>query len=129
MSEPLIVMSTFRVKEGKLEDFTRYYTKILEIVKANEPQIIAFHGFLNKEATEMTSMQVHPDADSMDFHMRVLRDNWDETVSNYGQMLEILKVEYFGTPPESALTMDMQGEYDVHLKPYYVAGFTCSTAG
>jgi hypothetical protein len=54
MAEPLIVVSKFRVKEGKLEDLAKYYKKVLEIVTANEPQLIAFHGFLNEDGTEMT---------------------------------------------------------------------------
>ena len=129
MSEPLIVISTFRVKEGKFEDLERYYKKISEIVKANEPQLIAFHGFLNKERTEMTSIQVHPDTASLDIHMQVLRDNWDESFGDYGQMLEVIRVEYLGTPPESSLAMDMQGDWSVSLKPLYVTGFTRSIAG
>ena len=81
MTAPLIVVSTLRVKEGRLEEIRRYYKNVLEIVKRNEPQLIAFHGFLNEEGTEMTSIQVHPDTASMDFHMQVLRDNWDESFS------------------------------------------------
>ena len=129
MSAPLIVISTFRVKEGKFEDLDRYYKKITEIVKANEPQLIAFHGFLNKDRTEMTSIQVHPDTDSLDFHMQVLRDNWDESFGEYGQMLEVIRVEYLGKPPESSLEMDMQGDLNVNLKPLYITGFTRTTAG
>lgn len=36
----------------------------------------------------MTSIQVHPDTDSMEFHMQVLKDNWDALFSEYGEMLE-----------------------------------------
>lgn len=129
MSEPLIVISTFRVKEGKLEDLKQYYRKILEIVEANESQLIAFHGFLNEDGTEMTSIQVHPDTASLDFHMQVLRDNWDETFSEYGQILEVISVEYYGTPPESALEMDQHGNWDIILKPLHIAGFTRSADG
>jgi len=129
MSEPLIFIGTFRVKEGKLEDLKRYYSKNIEFFKANEPQIIAFHGFLNKDGTEMTSIQVHPDTDSMVFHMKMLTENWDEHFSEYGELLEIFKVEYYGTPPQSALEMDLQGEWDHSLKPVHIAGFTRSTAG
>lgn len=46
-----------------------YDKEILKIVETNEPQVIAFHGFLNEDGTEMTSIQVHPDTASMDFHM------------------------------------------------------------
>jgi hypothetical protein len=129
MSEPLIVISTYRVKEGKLEDLKRYYKKILEIVEANERQLIAFHGFLNEDGTEMTNIQVHPDTASMDFHMQVLRDNWDESFSEYGQMLEVISVEYYGTPPESALEMDRQGGWGISLKPLHVAGVSRSADG
>lgn len=129
MSEPLIVISTLRVKEGKLEALKRYYKKILGLVEANEPQLIAFHGFLNENGTEMTSIQVHPDTASMDFHMQVLRDNWDESFSEYGQILEAIRVDYYGTAPKSALEMDLGGDRPVSQKPLHIAGFTRSSAG
>ena len=128
MSEPLIVISTFRVKEGKLEDLHRYYKKIVAIVEANEPQIIAFHGFLNEDGTEMTSIQVHPDTASMEFHMQVLKENWDESFSEYSQMADGIRGEYYGTPPASALEMTIQTGADPIIKPLHVAGFTRSAA-
>jgi hypothetical protein len=128
MAEPLIVVSKFRVKEGKLEDLARYYKKVLEIVTANEPQLIAFHGFLNEDGTEMTSTQIHPDTASMDFHMQVLRDNWDESFSEYGQMLEAISIEYYGTPPESALALDRETEMRCSVQPRHIDGITRSTS-
>ena len=70
MLEPLIVVTKARVKEGKLGDFMGYYEKIVQIVEANEPRVIAFNGFLNEDGTQMTSIQVHPDTASMDFHCK-----------------------------------------------------------
>ena len=127
MSKPLIVVSTFKVKEGKVEDLKRYYKKVIGIVEPNEPQLIAFHGFLNEDGTEMTSIQVHPDTASMDFHMQVLRNNWDDQFSKYGQMLEVIRVDYYGTPPESSREMDRGMAANVGLKPQHIAGFTRST--
>jgi hypothetical protein len=40
MSKPLIVISKFRVKQGKLEDLKKYYQKILDIIEANQTQKI-----------------------------------------------------------------------------------------
>ena len=129
MSQPLFVITKFRVKEGKLEDLQRYYRKILSIVEANEPQIIAVQAFANEHGTEMTSIQVHPDTASLDFHMQVLKDNWDESYSQYGQMMEVVSVEYYGTPPESALEMDRQGPWSLSVQPRHIAGFTRSSQG
>jgi len=129
MSQPLFVITKFRVKEGKLEDLQRYYGKILSTVETNEPQIIAMHAFVNETGTEMTSIQVHPNTASLDFHMQVLKENWDESYSQYGQMMEVLSVEYYGTAPESALEMDRQGPWSLSLQPRHIAGFTRSSAG
>jgi hypothetical protein len=65
----------------------------------------------------------------MDLHMQVLRDNWDESFGEYGQILEVISVEYYGTPPQSALEMDLQGEWSLRLKPRHIAGFTRPTGG
>jgi quinol monooxygenase YgiN len=124
MTEPLIVVTKLRIKQGRLEGLIEYYKKIAEIVETAEPQLIAFLAFLNDDGTEMTSIQVHPDAASMDFHMQVLRDTYDESFSEYGQMFDVLSVEYYGSPPRSALDMDRQFEMPVSLNPRHIAGFT-----
>ena len=129
MSKPLFVITKFRVKSGKFEDLKRYYRKVLDIVEANEPQVIAFHGFLNENGTEMTSIQVHPDTASLDFHMQVLKDNWDESFGAYAQMLDVIGIEYYGTPPESALEMDRQGDWSLSVQPLHIHGFTRGSKG
>jgi hypothetical protein len=130
MSEPLIYLSTYRVKEGKREQLEKYFEKVFDIVERNEPQIIAFHAFLNEVGTELTSIQIHPDTASLDFHMQVLRENWDESFSEYADLFELdgVRIEYYGTPPASALEMDIQGGVDPILKPHHVAGFTRAMA-
>jgi hypothetical protein len=88
---------------------------------------MAFHGFLSEDGTEISSVQVHPDTISMDFHMQVLKDNWDKSFSKYGELLELIRVEYFGKPSKHALNMDVQRETPMSIKPRYIAGFTHPT--
>jgi catechol-2,3-dioxygenase len=54
MGEPLIVVSTLR-KQGRLEDVMRYYKKILELIEANEPQLIAFQAGGRERRLELRS--------------------------------------------------------------------------
>ena len=124
MTDPLFVVSTFKVKEGRVDDVKKHYKKVSDIVEANEPQLIAFHGFLSEDETEMTSVQVHPDTESMEFHMQVLKDNWDQSFSQYAEILEPLSIAYYGTPPRSALDFDTRRKYATGLKPRHIAGFT-----
>jgi hypothetical protein len=79
----------------------------------------------------MTSIQVHPDTASMDFHMQVLRENWEESFSEYGQILDHISIEYYGVPPKSALDLDdidVESQRGLTLKPIHIAGFTRSAA-
>ena len=127
MSKPLIVVSKFRVKEGMLEELKQYYKKLRELVEANKTQLIAFHGFLNEEGTEMTAIQVHPNSASMEYHMQVIRENYEEHLSQFPQMLEGTTIDYYGDPPESALEMNKINKQVLSISPVHVDGFTQSS--
>ena len=125
MAAPFILVSTFKVKEGSLEDLQDYFRTITELIQAKEPRFIAFHGFVSEDGTEMTSVQIHPDVASMEFHLQVLRDNWEETFSRYATLLEGIQVDYYGAmPPQAALELSRQAGSDVGIKPVHVGGFT-----
>ena len=124
MAEPLMFVATWKVHDGHVEDLERYYRKVVEIVEANEPRIIAFNGFFSEDGTEFSSIQVHPDVASMEFHMQVLRENWEESFAEFSEWSEAVGIQYFGAPPESARAMDRQMGIPVSIKPRHVAGFT-----
>ncbi|MBO1269886.1 hypothetical protein [Arthrobacter cavernae] len=41
MSGPLIFVTTARIKDGKLDDFKRFVTQLLENVQAKEQELMA----------------------------------------------------------------------------------------
>lgn len=136
MSGPLIFVTTARIKEGKLDDYKRFVKELLEHFKAKEPQLIAFNMFLNEDGTEMTSIQVHPNAASMDTHLQVLNKVLGEEMSEWvkrADFLEIRHIEIYGTPSAALLEADQQrvdsGAYTRSLKPVHFAGFTRSSIG
>lgn len=124
MSAPLVFVSTWRVKPDAGEDLERYYRRVVEIVEAHEPQIIAFHGFLSEDGSEFTSIQVHPDAASMEFHMKVLMDNWEDSFAGYADWVESVGSQYYGDRPAGARALDERLGTVVSEKPRHVAGFT-----
>jgi hypothetical protein len=135
MSEPLIYISTWRFKEGKLEVYKQFTKEFLEIIKAKEPQLIAIHLSLNEDGTEVTSIQIHPDAASMDFHMQlveqVLGEEMDEWVER-ADFVEPKHIEIYGMPSAGLLEADqplVESGTARSVKPLHIAGFTRSTAG
>jgi quinol monooxygenase YgiN len=101
MTEPFIFIGTHALKEGKLEDFKQYSRDFCDFIEANEPRLIHFALYVNDEGTEVTMVQVHPDADSMAFHMQVAAEHF---VRAYDEFLDGTKsIQIYGTPSDALL--------------------------
>ena len=135
MFKPLIYLSTWKIKEGRLEDYKRFVKQLMELIETKEPQLIAFNVYFNEDETEMTGIQVHPDAASMDFHMQVLAKVIGEDMVGWidrADFLEPKHIEIYGSPSAKLLEAD-QPLVDAGIlrsvKPTHFAGFTRPTAG
>jgi hypothetical protein len=129
MSEPFIFIGTHSLMEGRLEDLKQYEQELVALVEANEPHLIAFHVFVNQDGTQATTVQVHPDAASMEFHMQVL----SEKISQAYEFLERTeRIEVYGTPSDQVLKMmrPLAGSgVPLSVKANHLGGFTRAKAG
>jgi len=71
MSGPFIIVFTYTIKPGKLEEARKLVAELVDFVETNEPRMIVFQCFLDAAGTKLTIVQVHPDSASMEFHMQV----------------------------------------------------------
>jgi hypothetical protein len=130
MSGPFIFIATNKLKEGKLEDERRRVPGLCEFIAAREPHLIAFNEYGSEDGTEVSVVQVHPSADSFEFHMGVVRERAERA---YAETLEATtNIQVYGTPSDSVLQMlGQQAGSGVALsvKPYHLGGFTRSEAG
>ena len=62
---PFIFIGTHTLKQGKFDDFAANCAALAELVEAEEPRMIAFNVYANEDGTEVSVVQVHPDAESM----------------------------------------------------------------
>jgi hypothetical protein len=82
----------------------------------------------------MTSIQVHPDAASMDFHLQVLAKVIGEDMIEWidrADFLEPKHFEIYGTPSAKLLEADqpfVDAGIPQSVKPVHFAGFTRSAA-
>lgn len=128
MGEPFIFIGTHRLQPGKLPAFREAFSRLVEVVEANEPQMIAFNGYANEEGSEVSVVQVHPDAASMALHMSVVREH---ITSAYEDLLEeTTSIQVFGTLDETTRGMMQQlagSGVPIVVKPEPIAGFTRSS--
>ena len=84
MSAPFIFVGTHTVKPGKRDEFTKYFTDLcVGIVEPNEPRLHSFFGYTAPDSDLVTVVQVHPDADSMATHMRLIMQHISEAYADY----------------------------------------------
>lgn len=102
MAEPVIFIGTHQIAAGKLDEFKRDCQELVEIVERDEPQLLSFNVYFNEDESEVSVVQVHPDADSMLFHMQVAHEHITEAAE---EQLITKDIQIFGPPNEAVLEM------------------------
>jgi quinol monooxygenase YgiN len=127
VAEPFIFIGTYELKEGKRDEFTRYWRDFVEFVEESEPRLIAFNAYVNDDGNEVAVVQVHPDVDSMEFHMKLIREHVEHAAWEF--LGDTVSTHIYGAPSESALeTMGQLGSSGFVVKPHGIGGFTRSAA-
>src|SRR5260370_10600081 len=103
MSGPFIFIATNRLKQGKLDAERKRVPGLSDFIEAHEPRLMAFNEYANEEGTEVGVVQVHPDTDSFEYHMGVVRER---AARAYEETLDATTSIYvFGTPTDTILEM------------------------
>jgi hypothetical protein len=125
MSGPFIFIATNRLKRGKLEDERKRVPELCDFIEANEPRLIAFNEYASEDGTEVGVVQIHPDAESMEFHMDVVAER---AARAYAETLEATtSIQVYGALSDAVLEMlSRQAGAGVPLtvKRYHLGGFT-----
>ncbi len=99
--------------------------ELCDFIEANEPRLIAFSEYANEDGTEVGVVQVHRDAESMQFHMEVVAE---QAARACAETLDATtSIQFYGTPSDAVLQMlSRQAGAGVPLmvKRYHLGGFT-----
>jgi len=125
MSGPFIFIATNRLKPGKLDEEKARVPGLVEFVEAKEPRLLAFNEYANEEGTEVAVVQVHPDAESMAFHMDVVAER---AATAYAETVDATTgIQVFGAPGKAVVEMlrhQAGAGVPLSTKPYNLGGFT-----
>jgi hypothetical protein len=125
MTGPFIFIATNRLKQGKLDSEKKRLPDLIDFIQANEPRLIAFNEYANEEGTEVAVVQVHPDADSMVFHMNLIADR---AASAYAETIDATtNIQVFGIPGDTVAGMLQRqagAGVPLRIKPHFLGGFT-----
>lgn len=100
MAEPFIFINTYALKPGKEEEYRKSFQEVAQLVEAEEPQMLYFACHVGESGKEVTTVQVHADADNMIHHMKVASEHIDhamrELVDPSG-----MRIQVYGTPSDA----------------------------
>ena len=128
MSGPFIFIATNRLKPRALEAEKRRVPQLCEFIEANEPRVLAFNEYVDDDGSEVAVVQVHPDAESMEFHMGVVREHAERA---YAETLDsTISIQVYGMPSDAVLdTLRRQAGSGLSLtvRRHHLGGFTRPT--
>jgi hypothetical protein len=102
VSGPLIFISHSKVKPGKLQAYQAQAAEAIDLVESEEPRMIAFIFYASADSADISTVQVHPDAESLDLHLKIFFDKLQEKAS---ATLDTYEISVYGAPSDEALAM------------------------
>lgn len=123
-----IFVARNRIRPGQQEDERLRAPRWAEFIEQHEPRLIAFHEFLTEDGAEVEYVQVHPDAQSFEHHLRVIAG----AAGSYQSTLQgTTSIRIYGDPtPEimANLRRSAGSGVPIVVLPTHLAGFTRSAA-
>ena len=74
--------------------------ELVDFVQANEPRIIAYNVYFSDDGTRMTVVHVHPDSESLEYHMEVVGPVFRQFV----ELVSLSAIHIYGEPSEKVLS-------------------------
>lgn len=99
MSEPVVFISHFAIREGTLGDLRRLSEEVIEHLRQDKPRTVLYLAYFDEEGTEVSFLHAFPDAESMDLHFA----GADERAMAAYEYIEPRGWEIYGRPSEAAL--------------------------
>ena len=127
MPGPFILIATHRLKPGALDAERRRVPGLSEFIESHEPRVIAFNEYADADSNEVSVVQIHPDAESMEFHAQLVAER---AAQAYGETLEATtRIQLYGSPSAQMVQTlrEQAGKgVEVTVSPEHLGGFTRS---
>jgi len=123
MSEPIVFVSHFQIKEGKLDALKQLSREATRRLEAEKPRTLVFLSYLNDSGTHVSFVHVFADAESMDLHVEGSQERSRAAYEN----VDPEGWEIYGTPSNQVLEMMRQAATSagvtLSVQPDHLGGF------
>lgn len=124
MTGPLLFVGTYEIPPGQFEAWQQANRDMLTFMREHEPRVLGFWNYTNADQTEVSTVHLHPDAASLQFHMEAARTR----ISAGTALVKMKRLELYG-PVGTALLAQLRavsersGNWPIYVKDF-VQGYT-----
>jgi quinol monooxygenase YgiN len=123
MAHPIVFISHFTIKPGKVDDLKLLARDVATRLEAEKPQTLIYLTYLDDNRTHATFVHLFADAATMDLHFEGARERSEEAF----ELMTPIGWEVYGEPSAEALgTMQRAATsagVPLTFHPEYLAGF------
>ncbi|MFF8381515.1 hypothetical protein ACF07V_35995 [Streptomyces sp. NPDC015661] len=94
MTEPLFYIDRSSILEGRIEEARDGMRDLAAFVAEREPQLLAYHFYLDEAESTMSVVAVHPDSASMELHLEVGGPKFRA----FGALIRMRSIDVYGRP-------------------------------
>jgi hypothetical protein len=98
-SEPIIYIDRSDIREGAVDELKAGVQRLVDFIRAREPQLMWYGFYIDNEAGQMTVVAVHPDSASLELHMEI----GSAEFGRLAHLLRLTAIECYGQPSGRAL--------------------------
>lgn len=124
MPGPVVLITTYAIKDGKLERFQGFLRELLDALEAEEPDALSVNAYISADRTEASIVQFVSDAESIKRFWRILHRRTGRSLDD---LAITTCVQVYGSLGDIALerTRHSAGSAaSTTVMPEYFGGFT-----
>ena len=99
MTGPIVCFDKSAIHPGAVDKVKSLIGGLVAFVEANQSQMISYAIYLSEDESEMTVVQIHPDADSYERHMEAGGPAFRE----FAEHIALQTIEVYGEPSEKLI--------------------------
>ena len=101
MSEPIVLISHNKMKEGKFDAFLKIQQESILLIREQKPDTVVFLAYAREDGGEVSFVHVFPDAEAMDIHFHGAAERSKKAY----EFMQPKSFEIYGTPSDEVLEM------------------------
>jgi hypothetical protein len=98
-SGPIVYIDHSRIREDSIDELKAGVQRLVDLIDAREPQLIAYGFYIDEGAARMTVVAVHPDSASLERHL----DIGSAEFRKLAYLVTLTAIECYGRPSARAL--------------------------